>query len=208
MGDVRGRPGGPPAAGGGRGALFAATTGLWLIGNVIGIVVGAVTDSFVFPSAADVFWVPALPIAMVGLLNIPGRVDWRGRSWLGLDGILLATSLMYITWELLLDDAWRAPTSRLWARGLLIAYWLFDTLVFAMAVNVLLRSRARATARTALVCVGFPVYTLTDAVFLTRSLRDGFELGSVVDVGWVIGLLLIAAGAVCPTPRAAPSIRP
>ncbi len=175
---------------------FAATTALWFAGNLAGIGVAAVAGGTVFPSVADVFNVAALPLAIVGLLAIPGRVDWRGRSWLGLDGILLAISQMYITWELLLDDAWDRTDLGSWARTLLIVYWLFDTLVFAMAVNVLLRSRAGSRAALVLVCVGFATYTLTDAVFLTRSLRnDGFELGSAFDVGWVIGLLLIGAGA-------------
>jgi len=176
-------------------SLFAATAALWLIGNVVGIVVGAVSDGVVFPSVSDVFWVPALPIAVVGLLNIPGRVDWRGRSWLGLDGILLATSQMYITWELLLDDAWDRTDLSASARGLLIAYWFFDTLVFAMAVNVLLRSRRGDRTQLTLVCTGFAVYTLTDAAFLVHSLRNGFQLGSVIDIGWVVGLLLIAGAA-------------
>ena len=177
-------------------ACFAATTSLWFAGNLAGIVVAAVAGGTVFPSVADVFNLLALPVAVVGLLNIPGRVEWRGRSWLGLDGILLAISQMYITWELLLDDAWDRTDLGSWARFLLIVYWLFDTVVFAVAVNVLLRSRAGHRTPLVLVCFGFAAYTLTDAVFLIRSLRnDGFELGSAFDVGWVIGLLLLAAAA-------------
>ncbi len=174
--------------------LFAASTGLWMVGNLVSIVL-SVSSDVVFPSIADVFWVPALPMAVVGLLNIPGRVDWRGRSWLGLDGVLLATSQMYITWDLLLDDAFDGSDLGSWSRALLVVYWLFDTLVFAVAVNVLLRSRAGARTHLALVCIGYMVYTVTDAVFLTRSLRNGFQLGSVVDVGWIIGLLVIAGAA-------------
>jgi PAS domain S-box-containing protein len=173
--------------------LVAASCALWLVGNLVSFGLQVTTDSALFPSPSDVFWLAALVLAVIGLLNIPGRVEWRGRSWLALDGILLATSQMYVTWDLLLADAYDSADLGAWAQVLLFVYWLLDTLVFAMAVNVLLRSRSGARRHLTLICAGSMIYTVTSAVFLARSLRDGFRLGSVLDVGWVVGLLVIAA---------------
>ena len=130
-GSPRGRRCGPPVARSRRWrrawTFVALSTGLWLIGNIVALVVGAVTD-VVFPSPADVFWVPALPMAIAALLAIPGRLTWRGGRGIGLDGILLAVALLYVTWELLLGDAYERADLGGCGQGLLLVYWVLDTL--------------------------------------------------------------------------------
>ncbi|HEU4839793.1 MAG TPA: response regulator [Ilumatobacteraceae bacterium] len=190
--------------------FVAASTALWLLGNVVAIVIGAVSDDVVFPSLSDVFWLPALPMAIAALVAIPGRLTWRGGTRIGIDGVLLAVSLLFMTWELLLGDAFGRADLGGSAKALLLAYWVLDTLTFAMAVNVLLRSLRGVRGTVGLICTGYGLYTLTDGVFLARSLDGGFTLGSPVDAGWVVAQLLLGGTALAvakqpsPTPPAPP----
>jgi len=176
--------------------FVAVSAGLWAIGNVIGIVIGAASDEVIFPSLSDVFWVPALPAAITALLSIPDRLSWRGTARVSVDSVLLAAALLFVTWELQLGDAYERADLGGAAKALLLTYWVLDTTTFATAVNVLLRSPRRGSGTLVLICAGFITYTLTDAVFLRRSLDEGFSLGSPFDVGWMIGQLLLAVAAI------------
>jgi PAS domain S-box-containing protein len=175
--------------------LVAATTGLWAVGNVVSIVIGLLSDDVVFPSWADLFWVPALPVAVAALLSIPSRLSWRGSSRVSVDSVMLTAALLYVTWELVLAGAYDRVDLSGAAKAVLVAYWVLDTATFATAVNVLLRRRPKASRHLVLICAGFIVYTLTDALFLQRSLDDGFRLGSPWDVGWIIGQVVLAVAA-------------
>ena len=188
--------------------LVAVCTGLWAAGNVTAIIVGSLSDDVVFPSAADVFWVPALPVAIAALLAIPGRLSWRGSSRVSVDSVLLAAALLYVTWELLLGDAYATADLRGSAKALLLVYWVLDTTTFATAVNVLLRCRRQGSRHLVLICTGFILYTVTDAVFLKRSLDGDFALGSPTDVGWIAGQLVLAIAALGFVGEDAPAFAP
>jgi PAS domain S-box-containing protein len=189
-------------------ALATVCTGLWAVGNVLSIIIGATSDDVVFPSAADVFWVPALGFGIAALLAIPGRLSWRGSSRVSVDSVLLAAALLFITWELLLGDAYERADLGGGAKALLLTYWVLDAAVFATAVNVMLRSRRRDGRHLYLLCAGFVLYTLTDAVFLGRSLDGGFQLGSPWDVGWIAAQLVLAVAGLGFVTGAAPAFGP
>jgi PAS domain S-box-containing protein len=175
--------------------LLAVATGLWLAGNVATIVVGLLSDG-VFPSVADVFLTAALPVAAAGLLSIPGRLDWQGRARLGIDGLLIAGALLYIIWVTLIGRAIRDLDVGDGTKAVVLAYFLLDTLVYAVSFALVLRSRPGARRPLLLLCSGFIAYAITDGLFLRRSLGGTFELGAATDAGWLLGLLLIAAAGV------------
>jgi PAS domain S-box-containing protein len=177
---------------------LALSTGLWLAGNLTNIAVGLLSDA-VFPSVADALLLPALPAAIIGLLVVPGRLDWKGRSRLGIDGLLLGGSLLYITWVRLIGRAFTEAQFGSGTKAVLLAYWVLDSLVLAVSLGLLLRSRPGARRTQVLLCAGYVAYMLTDAAFIRRSIDGVLDLGALGgpgDAGWVLGLLLIAAAAV------------
>lgn len=175
--------------------FVALSTGLWLFGNVLSIINTVVSDEVVFPSISDLFWVPALPMAIAALVSIPDRLTWRGGSRIGVDGALLAAALLFATWELLLGGAFEDADLGVRAKTLLLVYWVLDTLTFAMALNVVLRSRRGLKGTVGLICVAYMIYTLTDAAFLADGLDGPFHLGSPLDLGWIVGLFLLGGTA-------------
>ena len=80
--------------------LLTWSSAVWLVGAVVAIVTAGIVDDDTFPTVLDVCRIVALALAIVALTTVPDRHDrWR-RALLGLDGLVLAASLLYIGWTL------------------------------------------------------------------------------------------------------------
>jgi two-component system sensor histidine kinase/response regulator len=182
-------------------AFFAASAASWGIGEVVWSVyeVG-LGVSVPFPSAADVGFLLAIPLAVAGVFaftSAPGRLATRGEALLA--GMIIALSLLFVAWALGLGKVYDMSTASPPARLIGLAYPVGDIITITVLVLALRRSRRSELGSMLLLLGGLASAALANSAFayLTASGAYG-TLGSLLAAGWVIGYLMIALAPIWP----------
>src|SRR5581483_7008830 len=162
-----------------------------------------------FPSFADVGFLLAVPLAVAGLLLFPGAPRRAARRLrVTLDGAIIATSMLFVSWGLVLGPLWHTKGQSAFAQTISLAYPLGDvviaTLVFITVGHV------RRNHRTAFLLVGAALLAMAvaDSAFAYLTNQSTFDIGNGLDAGWVVGYLLMAVAALHPARPSATRILP
>lgn len=170
-------------------ALWAFGEGAW---GFYDIVLGRDVP---VPSYADIGYLGAIPVALAALMVHPGHEGSRQRRLrTGLDAVILAAALLFLSSTFILH-AVGADTDLHSAAGLVtIAYPLGDVLM----LFVLLRAVRwlNGPDRLAMACIlaGLLAMTLSDSGYTYLTAARGYETGSWIDTGWIVGYLGLALG--------------
>ncbi len=150
------------------------------------------------PSAADVGYLGFPVLAAAGL----GAVVLRSRSRAGglrdlVDGLLVAVSLLIVSWLLLLR-AIAVHGDRPLLTVVSLAYPVADVVVITAVVHALTRARqlrSRLPVPLGVVGVGLLAFAVSDSCFVYLTNTGLYSSGSPTDSGWFTGfaLLLLAA---------------
>ena len=127
-------------------ALLAASAGSWAVGQATWVWYEHLARrELPFPSLADVGYLLAIPLAAAAMLAFPGRAEraaLQARSLL--DGAVIASSLLYISWALVLGPVFRAGEGSAVEQAIALAYPAGDvvlaTIVFVVreaAISIL-----------------------------------------------------------------------
>jgi diguanylate cyclase (GGDEF)-like protein len=157
----------------------------------VGMTVGG--GSLPFPSLADVGYLSVYPL-MLAALVVAVRRHVRGVSssvwWDVAVGSMGAAAVLAVVLRPVLDSAAAGPWSL--ATAVAVANPLLDlTLVAAVAGIATLRD-VRMGGRWVLLAAGLLVFAATDSVYGLQVTADTYVLGTPLDAGWAIGLVLIA----------------
>jgi two-component system sensor histidine kinase/response regulator len=185
--------------------FFAASAASWCAGEVVWSVyeVGMGVD-VPFPSAADVGFLLAIPLALVGVFaftSAPSRLTTRGEALLA--GATIALSLLFVAWALGLGKVYDTSTASPPARLIGLAYPVADIITITVLVLALRRARRSELGSLFLLLGGLASAAFADSAFayLTASGTYG-TIGSLLDSGWVIGYLMIALAPIWPATAA------
>jgi two-component system sensor histidine kinase/response regulator len=188
-------------------SLLAASAATWCAGEIVwSIYEVGMGVNVPFPSAADAGFIGAIPLAAAGILAFfsPARgTSTRFRLWL--DGAIILLALFFVSWTLglksVFDDVSDPPLEKIVS----MSYPIGDIIIGTILVLALRRARDEAHGRLLLLLGGLAANSLADSAFayLTGSGMYG-SVGSVLDVGWVAGYLMIGLAALWPAgaPRA------
>jgi len=183
-------------------AFFAASAASWGVGEVVWSVyeVG-MGVSVPFPSAADVGFLLAMPLAVAGVFaftSAPGRLATRGEALLA--GAIIALSLLFVAWALGLGKVYDTSAASPPARLIGLAYPVGDIITITVLVLALRRARRAELGGILLLLSGLASAAFANSAFayLTASGAYGV-LGSLLDSGWVIGYLMIALAPMWPS---------
>lgn len=170
-------------------ALWAFGEGAW---GFYDIVLGREVP---VPSYADIGYLGAIPVALVALLVHPASSDGGQRRLLtGLDALILATALLFLSSTFILH-AVGAQTDLHSAAGLVtIAYPLGDVLMMFLLLRAVRWLSGPDRLAMACILVGLLAMTLSDSGYTYLTAARGYETGSWIDTGWVVGYLGIALG--------------
>lgn len=169
---------------------LAFALGLWAAGSLAWVFVVRSPDP-AFPSWADVGWLgfylPAY-VACVSLLGGHARtVPLSG--WVdGLLGALMVGALGALALPAILADAAGEPV----AVAVTLAYPLADLLLLGLVAFALVVSRRQAWGPWLLLGLGLAVFAISDAVYLLRVAADTYQENTLLDVGWPLGVGLMA----------------
>ena len=171
--------------------LVAAGVWAWALGEAVWSVYElALKEEVPFPSAADGGFLAMPVLAGAGLLLWPtSRAGRRDRISALLDGVIIASALLMLSWSLNLVAT--GGTNDLLATVIGAAYPLGDVLLASLAV--LLLSRAEPGNRLSLVLLtcGVIALAVADSAFMYGTANGSYASGDLLDVGWVAGFLAI-----------------
>ena len=178
-------------------AFLGASSLSWAVGQAIWCYYSLIRDVAVpFPSLADAGYLSAVPLAVVGLLAFPSNLR-RVTSRLGalLDGMLIAGSLLFLSWATVLGPIYGSHQGDILRQVLSMAYPAGDVVLVSLVV-ILARHTALSNRRSLrLVMLGIIAFAVSDSSFAYFTEVNTYGSGSVFDIGWVVGYLLVALGA-------------
>jgi PAS domain S-box-containing protein len=182
--------------------LLSASAATWCAGQAVWSVyeVGMAV-AVPFPSAADIGFLGAIPLAAAGILVFfsPARgTSTRFRLWL--DGAIILLALFFVSWTLGLRSVVEDTADPVVDRIVNVAYPLGDIIIGTILVLAIRRARDEAHGRLLLLLGGLAANSLADSAFAYLNGSGAYgSLGSVLDFGWVAGYLMIGLAALWPS---------
>jgi hypothetical protein len=148
-----------------------------------------------FPSPAEAGFLLAIPPAVLAVITFAGhsRAVWRVRSVL--DGLIVATALLSVSWGTVLRAVYHAGNHDLLATALSLAYPVSDVAIGTMLVALVLRAPREGRLPLLLLSGGLAAAALADGTVAYQTASGGLVRGGVAGTGWVAGYLLIGLAA-------------
>jgi HAMP domain-containing protein len=149
------------------------------------------------PSLADLGFLSQYPFLLLGILLLPARpIPAASRARIALDGLMIMTALVTLSWYFVLGPLIQQEGETTLAKAVAIAPPLSD--VVLVACLLILASRpSEHTLRPALrlLALGLTLVVVADSNFTYHMLHDTYTTGTLLDVGWPLGYMLVALGA-------------
>jgi hypothetical protein len=179
--------------------LFGCAMACWTVAEVIwGVYALILSREVPVPSWADVGYLTAIPLAIAGLVVHPamsGNGTRKARSVL--DGTVIATALLFLSWTLVLGPLWRSSDLGTWGGIVGLAY-PFGDVVIVFFIVLAIRGMTGGD-RLSLWCllVALLVMALSDSTYtyLTEVANYSSSQSNLIDVGWFAAYLGIAIAA-------------
>jgi diguanylate cyclase (GGDEF)-like protein len=157
-----------------------------------------------FPSLADagyLLFYPPVYFALVVLF----QKDVRGIvPSLWLDGVIAALTTAGLAASVVYEFVVRSLGGSHLSRSAVVtnlAYPLADMILLAIVVGAVALAGWRFSLRWLLFGGGLAVFAVADSVYLIRTATNTYSYGTILDLGWPAGMLLLAAAAVVPARR-------
>src|SRR5919199_785775 len=151
-----------------------------------------------FPSAADVFYLVAMPCFAAGLVLVH-RNQVPGHQWANLiDALIITTVAGMLSWVFLMEPNAYDQSRSLLDRLISIAYPLMDLVVLVAALQLWFTSEKRLPAYY-LLSASFVFLLIADTAYAAALLADTYETGDPLDTGWLLFFVLFGAAALHPS---------
>ncbi|QXC59301.1 bifunctional diguanylate cyclase/phosphodiesterase [Aquihabitans sp. G128] len=183
--------------------LLGASAASWSLGQVVWTYYEVSGAAAPFPSLADVGYLAAVPLAMLSVGLLAASPTRSARLVAGLDGLLLAGSLLAISWPLVLGPSWDAGGDDPLTFALSLAYPVGTLVVASTVLLALMRAGGRGSVPLGRIAAGLLVLAGADSIFVWSTLKGTEQQISPSDVGWVGGYVCILLAALAfPTSKA------
>jgi two-component system, cell cycle response regulator len=186
--------------------LVALAIVAWGLGDIYYTFVLESHSVIPFPSPADAGYLAFYPPAYIALgLLVRSQVRGFVRS-LWLDGLIAALTISAlaasVVFQVVLSSLGDRPGISA-AVATNLAYPLADMLLLAIVAGMISLSGWRLTRGWLLLGGGFALFGVADSVYLFRVAENTYSYGTILDLGWLAAMLLLAAAAAQPMGRAA-----
>ena len=149
-------------------------------------------EAIPFPSLADAFYLGGVPIAAAGILLLrPASNSIRSRLRSLVDGVLIAVSLLAVSWVTVLGAVWAAGGTTGFSLALSLAYPAGDVLLLSMLVMLAMKVPPGGRLPVVLLIAGVAVTAFSDSGFAYLSAATTYGGTNIIDVGYWAGYLLI-----------------
>src|SRR5918997_4820354 len=149
------------------------------------------------PSLADIGYLSVYPFLLLGILLLPARpIPVASRTRIALDGLIIMTAAVTFSWYFVLGPVMQQGIQTTLAKAVSTAYPLADIVLIACLVILASRPEEHTLLPAVrLLALGLTLIVIADSNFAYWSLHDAYATGTLLDVGWALGYMLIALGA-------------
>jgi diguanylate cyclase len=151
------------------------------------------------PGFPDVGYLGAIPFAVAGLsVFVVRREAPADLLRTILDGAIVAGSVFFVSWVLVLGTMYRNSTGSALQNTVALLYPSTDVLIVIMALIVLARAAGADRLPFSLLASGLLANAVADSAFSYLSATNSYSGGSnLSDTGYWTGYLLVALAAIC-----------
>ena len=176
--------------------------GLGILSYVIGQVIWTFNEDILhlpvlFPSWADAGYLGSYPLVLLALLLLPTQPLPVGtRTRIVLDSLLIMVVVITFSWYSILGPTILRGADTVLGELIATAYPL-STLVLIFCLLLLVIHSNDHTIRPVALILGlaFIIIVLTDSIYDFQELHNSYSTGTLLDVGWPLGYLLVGLGA-------------
>src|ERR687894_2100455 len=149
------------------------------------------------PSIADVGYLSVYPFLLVGILLLPARpIPVASRTRIALDGLMIMTAAVTFSWYFILGPVMQQGSETILAKAVSSAYPLADIVLIACLIILASRPEEHTLLpAVSLLALGLSLIVVADSNFAYWSLHEAYATGTLPDVGWSLGYMLVGLGA-------------
>jgi PAS domain S-box-containing protein len=149
------------------------------------------------PSIADVGYLSVYPFLLLGILLLPARpIPVASRTRIALDGLMIMTGAVTFSWYFILGPVMQQGTETILAKAVSSAYPLADIVLIACLIILASRPEEHTLLpAVSLLALGLTLIVVADSNFAYWSLHDAYGTGTLPDVGWSLGYMLVGLSA-------------
>jgi uncharacterized membrane protein (DUF485 family) len=150
-----------------------------------------------FPTWADAGFLGSYPFVLLALLLLPTRplpADTRTR--IALDSLLIMVGVTTFSWYFILGPTIMQGADTVLAQVIATAYPFMTLVLIFCLLLLVIDSHDRAIRPVALIlALAFIIIVTTDSIYLYQQLHNAYATGTMLDVGWPLGYMLVGLGA-------------
>ncbi len=190
--------------------LIACSILSYIIGQIIWMLNENVLHvAVLFPSWADAGYLASYPFALLAILFLPReRRSPTSRSRIAFDAVIAMIGVVTFSWYFVLGPSMMHGDASMLDRLVGALYPLCNLVLIFCLILLTVRNNQRAMRPvTYLLFVAFTALTITNTIYNFQQLHDLYMTGSLLDLGWPLGYLLLGLAArvfyLLPQPQAA-----
>ena len=107
-----------------------------------------------------------------------------------IDGLMIASSLLLMSWVLVLGPSFEVGGDTVLAQAISLAYPVGDVVVVTIVLYVWLRARQMGGSPPlplGLVGAGLVAFAFADSGFMYLTATESYASGNYIDIGWFLG---------------------
>jgi hypothetical protein len=176
--------------------------GLGILSYVIGQVIWTYNESIVhltvlFPSWADAGYLGSYPFILLALLLLPTHpLPANTRTRIALGSLAIMVAVTTFSWYIILGPTILQGADTLLGQVIGTAYPLATLVLIFCLLLLVIHSHDRAIRPVALILgLAFIIIVLTDSIYDYQELHNAYATGTLLDVGWPLGYILVGLSA-------------
>ncbi len=176
--------------------------GLGILSYIIGQAIWTYNESIVhravlFPSWADAGYLGSYPFVLLALLLLPGQpLPASIRTRIALGSLVIMVAVATFSWYFILGPTVLEGAATALGEVIGTAYPLATLVLIYCLLLLVIHSYDDAIRPVALILgLAFIIIVLTDSIYGYQELHDAYVTGTMLDVGWPLGYMLVGLGA-------------
>jgi hypothetical protein len=150
-----------------------------------------------FPTWADAGFLGSYPFVLLALLLLPTRpLPANTRARIALDSLMIMVVVTTFSWYFILGPTIMQGADTVLAQVIATAYPLMTLVLIFCLLLLVIDSHDHAIRPVALIlALAFIIIVTTDSIYLYQQLHNAYTTGTILDVGWPLGYMLVGLGA-------------
>ena len=176
--------------------------GLGILSYVIGQIIWTYNEDILhllvlFPSWADAGYLGSYPLVLLALLLLPTQpIPASTRTRIVLDSLMIMVVVTTFSWYIILGPTVLQGADSVLGELIGTAYPLSTLVLIFCLLLLVIHSHDRTIRPVALILgLAFITIVITDSIYDFQELHNMYNTGTLLDVGWPLGYMLVGLGA-------------